>query len=382
MYTPAAMNNLTRYIFRQSLGLTLIVTVALTAAIWVIQALRLIQMVVDRGNGIGIFLELMVLELPTILQLVVPIGCFIGVLFTYNKMIGDSELVVMRACGLSQGLLARPALLLGGCGLVVMASLSVYFLPASKNALKDLEFAIQNEFTSVFLQEGTFNPVSKTLTIYVRTRNAAGEMQGLLISDTRVPEKPATLTAENGLVVQVDGNPRVLMRNGTRETWDTVKKDLDVVSFDSYSLDLNEFRDAPGARVLQAEERFLPDLFNPQGVDDDPTFKQRLIVEGHNRLVSPLFCITHILVALACLLTGELNRRGQAKRMLTAWVIVAGLVTLSLIMTNLANRNLGAIPLMYLTAIVPAVISALLVLFGYQRLIRAIAPRPTAVAQA
>jgi len=53
-----------------------------------------------------------------------------------------------------------------------------------------------------------------------------------------------------------------------------------------------------------------------------------------------------------------------------------------LIMTNLANRNLGAIPLMYLTAIVPAVISALLVLFGYQRLIRAIAPRPTAVAQA
>ena len=382
MYTPAAMNNLTRYIFRQSLGLTLIVTVALTAAIWVIQALRLIQMVVDRGNGIGIFLELMVLELPTILQLVVPIGCFIGVLFTYNKMIGDSELVVMRACGLSQGMLARPALLLGGCGLMIMVSLSVYFLPASKNALKDLEFAIQNEFTSVFLQEGTFNPVSKTLTIYVRTRNAAGEMQGLLISDTRVPEKPVTLTAENGLVVQVDGNPRVLMRNGTRETWDTVKKDLDVVSFDSYSLDLNEFRDAPGARVLQAEERFLPDLFNPQGVDDDPTFKQRLIVEGHNRLVSPLFCITHILVALACLLTGELNRRGQAKRMLTAWVIVAGLVTLSLIMTNLANRNLGAIPLMYLTAIVPAVISALLVLFGYQRLIRAIAPRPTAVAQA
>jgi lipopolysaccharide export system permease protein len=147
-------------------------------------------------------------------------------------------------------------------------------------------------------------------------------------------------------------------------------------------LDLNGFRDAPGARVLQAEERFLPDLFNPQGVDDDPTFKQRLIVEGHNRLVSPLFCITYVLVGLACLLTGELNRRGQAKRMLTAWVIVAGLVTLSLIMTNLANRNLGAIPLMYLTALVPAVISALLVLFGYQRLIRAIAPRSPAVAQA
>jgi lipopolysaccharide export system permease protein len=99
-------------------------------------------------------------------------------------------------------------------------------------------------------------------------------------------------------------------------------------------------------------------------------------------LVSPLYCITHILVALACLLTGELNRRGQAKRMMTAWVVVAGLVTMSLIMTNLANRNLGAIPLMYLTAIVPAVVSALLVLFGYQRLIRVLAHRPIAVARA
>jgi lipopolysaccharide export system permease protein len=376
------MNHLTRYIFKQSLSLTLVVTLAVSAAIWVIQALRLIQLVVDRGDGLGIFFELMVLELPSILQLVVPIGCFIGVLFTYNKMIGDSEMVVMRACGLSQSALARPALLLGGCGLLVMLSLSVYFLPASKNALKDLEFVIQNQFTSVFLQEGTFNTVSNTLTIYVRTRNAAGELSGLLIFDTRDITKPVTLTAENGLVVQVDGNPRVLMRNGTRETWDVDKKNLDVVTFDSYSLDLNGFRDAPGARILQADERYLPDLFNPQGVDNDPTLKQRLIVEGHNRLVSPLFCVTHILIALACLLTGELNRRGQAKRMGVAFIIVTSLVAASLVTTNLANRTLSAIPLMYLVALIPGVIAALLVLLGYRRLLRVLAPRPAMIAEA
>jgi lipopolysaccharide export system permease protein len=376
------MNNITRYIFRQSLGLTLVVTLAVSAAIWVIQALRLIQLVVDRGDGLGIFFELMVLELPSILQLVVPVGCFIGVLFTYNKMIGDSELVVMRACGLSQSMLARPALLLGGVGLGVMLSLSVYFLPASKNALKDLEFVIQNQFTSVFLQEGTFNTVSNTLTIYVRTRNAVGEMSGLLIYDTRDPAKPVTMTAENGLIKEVDGNPRVLMHNGTREIWDNTKKDLSVVTFDSWSLDLNEFRDAPGARVLQADERYLPDLFNPQGVDNDPTLKQRLIVEGHNRLVSPLFCLTHILVALACLLTGELNRRGQAKRMAVAFIIVTSLVTLSLVTTNLANRTLSAIPLMYLVALLPGAASAVLVLLGYKRLLRLIASRPVQVAEA
>ena len=376
------MNHITRYIFRQSLGLALIVTIALTAAIWVIQALKLIEMVVDRGAGLGVFLELMVLELPRILQLVVPIGCFIGVLFTYNKMISDSEMVVMRACGLSQSMLARPALLLGGCGLAVMLSISVYFLPASMNALKDLQFAIQNQFTSVFLQEGTFNTVTNTLTIYVRTRNAAGQLQGLLISDTRDKDKPVTYTAESGQVVQVDGDPRVLMYNGSRQIWDVAKKNLDVLTFDSHVIPLNDFRDAPGARIQQAEERYLPDLFDPQGLENDPTLRQRLIVEGHNRLISPLFCLTHVLVGLACLLTGELNRRGQAKRMLTAWSVVAVLVVGSLVATNMSDRNLNSIPLMYLIAIVPVLISGALVLFGYRHLLRAVVPRLPAVSQA
>jgi lipopolysaccharide export system permease protein len=370
------MNHLTRYIFRQSLGLSVIVTLALSAAIWIIAALKLIQLVVDRGDGLGMFFELMVLNLPSILQLVVPLGCFFGVLFTYHKMIGDSEMVVMRACGLSQSKLAQPALLLGGVGLLVMLSISVYFLPASKNAFKDLQFAIENQFTSAFLQEGTFNTVSNTLTIYVQTRSAAGELHGLLIFDTRDPVKPITLTAENGLIVQVDGKPRVLMHNGTRGTWDKDKQDLSVLTFDSWTLDLNEFRDAPGIRLLQPDERYLPDLFNPQGVDDDPTLKQRLIVEGHNRLVGPLYCLTYVLVGLACLLTGELNRRGQAKRMAVAFVSMLSLEAMSLVTTNMANRDLNAIPLMYLTSLVPAVISAALILFGYQRLIRTLAPRP------
>ena len=367
------MNHLTGYIFRQSMALTLFVTLVLTAAVWLIQSLKLVELVVDRGEGAGIFLELMVLSLPQILQLVLPIGCFIGVLFTYNKMITDSELVVMRACGLSQGKLARPALFVAAIGVLAMLSLSVYLLPASKNAFKDLQFAIRNQFTSVFLQEGMFNPVSETLTVYVRSRDSAGHLQGLLIEDLRDRDKPVTLTAESGLIVQVDGVPRVIMNNGTRQAWDQVKG-LSSLAFSRYSLNLDEFRDAPGARVPQADERYLPDLFDPKDAADDPTLYQRLIVEGHNRLVSPLYCMTYVLIGLACLLTGELNRRGQGKRMLTAIGLIVVLVALSFWTTNLANRNLHTVPLMYLNAFLPMPISVVFILIGYQRLLRMLAP--------
>jgi lipopolysaccharide export system permease protein len=376
------MNRLTRYIFRQCLGATLFVTLGLTAASWLIQSLKLVDLVVNRGVGIGLFAELAVLSLPQMLALTLPIGCFVGVLFSYNKMVSDSELIVMRACGLSQNLLAKPALILSGLGVAAMLAMSAYFLPASKNAFKDLEFQIHNQIASVLLQEGTFNVVSDTLTIYVRARDAAGRLEGLLIQDSRDKTKPITLTAEQGLIVQVDNTPRVLMINGTRQVWDPVKQQQDVLTFDRYSLDLNQFRDAPGARMLQAEERYIPDLFFPTDADNDPVLRAHLLVEGNNRLIGPLYCISYVLVALAAVLTGELNRRGQTKRVLVAFAIVAGLEASSISITNLANRNPAVIPLMYLNALLPAVVGLVLVLYGHRILRRRVQLTPASGATA
>ena len=364
------MNRLTRYIFRQCLGATLFVTLGLTSASWLIQSLKLVDLVVNRGVGIGLFAELAVLSLPQMLALTLPIGCFVGVLFSYNKMVSDSELIVMRACGLSQGLLAKPALILGGAGVAAMLALSVYFLPASKNAFKDLEFQIHNQIASVLLQEGTFNVVSDTLTIYVRARDSAGRLEGLLIQDSRDKAKPVTLTAEQGLIVQVDNTPRVLMLNGTRQVWDPVKQTQDVLTFDRYSLDLNQFRDAPGVRFLQAEERYIPDLFFATDADNDPVLHAHLLVEGNNRFISPLYCLSFVLVALGAILTGELNRRGQTKRVLIAFAIVAGLEASSISFTNLATRNLALMPLMWLNVLLPGMVGLALVLYGHRILWR------------
>jgi lipopolysaccharide export system permease protein len=215
------------------------------------------------------------------------------------------------------------------------------------------------------LQEGTFNILSDRLTVYVRARAASGGLEGLLIDDTRDPAKPSTFTAERGLITQIDGNPNVLMINGTKQSWDADKKQLSILTFERYSLDLNQFRDAPGARVLQPDERYLPDLFNPTDVGTDAVLRQRLIVEGHNRLVGPLNCLSYVAVALASLLTGELNRRGQAKRMLSAIAVMVLLQSSALGVVNLANRDLRAVPLIYLNALLPIAGGLALVRYGH-----------------
>src|ERR1700746_884321 len=177
------MGSLDRYILRQCFGVMIFVTAALSAAIWLAQSLRLIDLIVNRGLSIEVFLYLALLILPRFLDIVLPIGVFIAVLFTFNRLTAESELVVMRSAGLSHLALSKPVSILAGIAFLILMSLSTYFLPASNRAFKDLQFEIRNRFVSSLLQEGTFTTISDKLTIYVRSRDERGAVVGLLMQD-------------------------------------------------------------------------------------------------------------------------------------------------------------------------------------------------------
>src|SRR4051812_44285780 len=150
------MKRLDRYILRQCFGVMLFVTAALTAAIWLAQSLRLIDLIVNRGLSIELFLYLALLILPRFLDIVLPIALFIAILFTYNRLISESEIVVMRAAGVSQFQLAKAAMILALLATAAGFALSAYFLPLANRAFKDLQFEIRNQFAAKVLQEGTF----------------------------------------------------------------------------------------------------------------------------------------------------------------------------------------------------------------------------------
>src|SRR5437763_6119087 len=154
-YDPAAMpvpatlpitlpiTSLDRYILRQCLSVTLFVTAALSAAVWLAQSLRLVDLIVNRGLSAEVFLYLALLILPRFFDIVLPIGAFIAVLFIFNRLTSESELVVLRAAGVSPVALARPVLFLAGIACLVLLSLSAYYLPASHREFTDPQFQIR-----------------------------------------------------------------------------------------------------------------------------------------------------------------------------------------------------------------------------------------------
>jgi lipopolysaccharide export system permease protein len=348
------MNGITRYVLRQTLAIMLFVAVSFTAAVWLLQSLRLIDLIVNRGLSLGLFLYLALLILPRFIDVVLPIAVFIAILFTYNRLMSESELIVMRATGMSQAALARPALIAGGLGFAVLMSFSIYFLPAANRAFKDLQFEIRNRFASVLLQDGIFNTLSENLTIYVRGRDTNGELVGLLIHETRDPDKPITIVAERGTFVDTDNGPRVLMVNGSRQQYDRTTGKLSVLTFDKYSLDLAAYRDAPDLRDRQPDELYLHELLFRRTRPGDISH----VTEANLRLVNPLTALAFCAIPLACLLTGEFNRRGQTKRVLLAILLAFAFETLDIGFKNLAGRTMTAIPLLYINVLTPIVATA------------------------
>lgn len=109
------MDGITRYIFRQTLLAAAFVALSVTCAIWLTQSLRFVDLIVNRGLSLTTFLFLVMLLVPNFLAIALPISAFLAVLFTYNKMNNDSELIALRATGLGPIALARPALICRSC---------------------------------------------------------------------------------------------------------------------------------------------------------------------------------------------------------------------------------------------------------------------------
>jgi lipopolysaccharide export system permease protein len=358
---------LDRYILRQCFGVMIFVTAALSAAIWLAQSLRLIDLIVNRGLSIEVFLYLALLILPRFLDIVLPIGVFIAVLFVFNRLTAESELVVMRSAGLSHLALARPVLMLAGIAFLVLMSLSLYFLPASNRAFKDLQFEIRNRSVSSLLQEGTFTTISDKLTIYIRARDDRGELIGVLINDDRDPVRPVTLLAERGLFADTPGGSRIVMVNGNRQQFDTQTRKLSLLTFDRYTLDLASLHDAPVVRFREAQERFLGELLFPPP-DTEPGLRLGFLVEAHQRILIPLSVLSFAFIPLACLLPGEFDRRGQLKRALLAILIAFLSEVLGIGANDLASRSAAAIPLMYASGLFPFAVGLGILLHGGIRL--------------
>jgi len=346
-----------RYLLRQ-LSLALVaVTGGLVALIWLTQSLRFVELVVNRGLSIGVFLELTGLLIPNFIAVILPITTFVVVQFVYQRLAGDRELTVMRAAGLSPLMLSRPALVMVGGVLAVCFVLNLWVVPRSYTAFREYQFEIRNRMAAFLLQEGVFTPVSDDLTVYIRSRDQDGTLRGILVEDARQKNSRATILAETGRLVSNGTTPRVLLQNGSRQEIDRTTGRLNVLTFAENSIDLAGNSKNGETRYRDSAEMSLAELMDPASALNVRDVGKQM-VEANRRLSSPLTAASFAMVALVSVLMGAFRRYGNVLRPLLAVLSVVALLAVGLAVQNLAARQPVLIPLIWLHAVLPGLLGA------------------------
>lgn len=349
------LGRMDRYIMGQVASVTVFATVVLCLAVMLIQSVRLIDLIVNRGLPISEFAYIASLMIPRFVALIMPIAFFGALLFSYNRMINESEMVVMRSAGLSSAGLARPALLVGLGASVVCLGMTLYLMPFAAQEMRAQVEKNRSQWGAALLHEGRFTNVGDTVTLFVKER-IGSELFGLFYHNKDDPSAPYTIMAERGTVVETDGGPRILVLNGSRQVFQDGT--LHHVEFDRTTIDIALSQQASEKIWAQPEERFLSDLFWPDLSDaGDRYYINNLIAEGHDRLATPLLPLAYAAIALAFTLRSGFSRRGNSIPVLAAVTAMTLVLVSHMSISSSMVKDPRLIPMIYANSLVPMAIA-------------------------
>lgn len=354
MLSSFAFTRIDRYILRQLLVALTLVTSCLVALIWLTQSLRFIQIIVSHGLSPFVFIKLTMLLVPSFVAIILPITCFIVVLFIYARLNGDRELTVMRATGLSDVALARPALILALGATLACYILNLFIVPASLSAFRDYEFEIRSQMAAFLLEPGVFTRVADHVTVYVQSRSNNDDLSGILIQDGRDPSSPVTILAHTGQIQVTKTGPQVVLEDGSQQHVDAKTGQLDILNFKSDTMSLTQSQKSGSAEATDSSQVSLGELFHPP-LKLTEVERAKWLVEAQRRLTAPLSAISFTLIGLIATLTGIFRRHGGFVRPAGSVLAVTLLVALGLGVNNMAARNLAVVPLIWVMAVMPLV---------------------------
>ncbi len=355
------MDTISRYIFKQTITAMLMILATLTLIVWMTTALRQIDVMTEQGQGFLIFLKITLLAIPNLVTIVAPIALLISTTHILNRLHNDSGIIILTAAGGTVWRLMRPFLLLAAAVSAFVLIANAYLSPYSLRMLRDYVTEVRTDLISQVIQPGNFVTPERGLTFHIRDREDDGTLRGLMVDDSRDKGQSLTYLADRGRVIEQDGQPFIVMREGHIHRVDADREDIQVIAFDSYIFDISEMGPKRGQQSYKVNERVLPALLTKQGDHDWRFDKQpgEFRAELHDRLSTPLYPIAFVLIAVAMLGYARTTRQGPGHAVALAFVTCVAVRGAGLAMKNVAVQQAWAVPVLYAIPIC-AIIGALI----------------------
>ncbi len=301
---------LDRYTLRE-IGPTFLLGLGVFTFVFLLnEILRYAQILITQGASFGSVVGILINLLPSVLCLTIPMGVLLGILIALGRLAADSEIIALRASGVSLYRLLRPIMVAATLGWMATSYLIIEVLPDSNQAVRTLLFQVIASKAKTDIRPRVFYdtlfPNFMFLVMDMPSGNA--NWSNVFLADLTSPTAPRITLARAGQLV-VNSEQRTVnfyLRDGeVHQVTYARPGEYDLQTFSETVLPLTnetffppEDMDVPrGAR-----EMGIPQLFESYQKSGLPSY----LVEIHKKFSIPFACFVFGVLGLAL---GIRNRR-------------------------------------------------------------------------
>ena len=269
--------------------------------------------------------KLLALQIPYLLDMLLPLGLFLGILLAFSRLYADSEMTVLIACGISQARLFMLSLGVAIPAIVVVAVMSLWLNPIIYGLQKKIIASSTTDFYMQALMPGRFQSIDHGRKVFYAEKMSRDSkyMHNVFIAE-QVSDKSSVVnhwilwSAARGSWLSKFAAVYFVLDNGYRYSGVPGKKNFQISQYAHFGIKLQR-RSAEVVKRLHAKSSW--DLL--QNANTSVTDAAEL----QFRISLPLSML--VLVALAIPLSRVQPRAGRFARFLPAillYIIYANLL--------------------------------------------------------
>jgi lipopolysaccharide export system permease protein len=314
------------------------------------QILEITDLIVNYQVGGVVFLLMLFYSLPYFFVYIIPMSVMMAVLLAFLRLSNDSEIIALKAGGISVYRFMTPVLVFGLICALFTGFMTVYGMPWGRSAYKQLAFEVVRSNFIVGLQERRFNDSFDGVMFYVNKIDpASGALMDIFIDDHRTEGIRIAVTAPQGFMFQgeTDAGVNLRLQDGVINQVDLADRSAHLIRFDAYDLQL-DFNDAVAGtsegRRNEKEMRFSELKAYLAAVKEHDKRYYSALIEFHRKFSLPFACIALAVLAVPLGAQAQTTRRSAGLGMgLMAFLIYYLLLSAGLVLgeTGLAPPVIG-----------------------------------------
>jgi lipopolysaccharide export system permease protein len=287
-----------RYILREITFPFFMIVFVLTFVLLMGKILQLMDLMINKGVSFFDISRLFLYLMPSFLVFTIPISLLVSILIGLGRLSGDNEITIFKASGISPYKILYPITIASFIAFVITAVVSLYLVPHSKFATKNLLFAVAKKKASVGIKEKVFNDDFKGILLYAENIPVHGNfMEGVIVSDARFGREPNTIIAQRAYLVSDPGQLSVTLRleKGSTHTVDTNLKNYRKMDFGVYDVNLDiesSLAEEKKARTKTSAEMTFSEIAEKlRAISLKATDSRELILELNRKIAVPFACL-------------------------------------------------------------------------------------------